>query len=62
MDRQTDVFGVATHLNRERRFGDQIPGIGPDDAGQVLRRLGADGTMAFEYNRAAASLNVMGAA
>ena len=33
MHGEADVGGVAAHLDRQRDLGDQVPGIGPDDAG-----------------------------
>jgi hypothetical protein len=32
MHRQPNVRGIPTHLDRERHFGDQLAGIGTDDA------------------------------
>lgn len=30
---QRDVLGVATHLDRKHRFGDEVAGVRPDHAG-----------------------------
>ena len=32
MDGLADVDGIATHLNREADFSDQVSGMGADDA------------------------------
>ena len=32
MDGEADVLGVAAHLDRQRRLGDQVAGVGADDA------------------------------
>ncbi len=33
VNRQADVSGVATHLDCERRLGNQVAGVGADDTG-----------------------------
>ena len=32
MDGEADVFGFGAHLDRQRRLGDEVAGVGPDDA------------------------------
>ena len=58
MDGQADVLGVAAHLDRQRRLGDEVAGVGADDAAAdqaaarlVPQRLG----QALRRDRATAS-------
>ena len=33
VDREANIFGIGAHFDGQRHFGDQIAGVGADDAG-----------------------------